>query len=112
MSSQPEFPFPLDTDIIEQIPVRKMTVDSIDEKTGSAKYSVKTVLEEQTVRYINAPKERHRCTPGQHVFRVFNKKKYLFACVKCPFVRKVYPSTYMFKAETGQLIHRHTGLVL
>lgn len=110
MSEPKDFPFPLDTDIVEQVPVKKLSIDEVDEKTGTAKFSVRTVLEKQTVRYINAPKEKARCRDGEHVFRVYNKKKYLFACTLCPFVRKVYPSTYMFKE--GKLIHRHTGQVV
>jgi len=100
---------PLDTDIEENIPVKKITVDEIDEKRGTARFSVKTVMEKQTVRYMNVPKVRIRCPDGEHVFRILNKPKYLFACTKCPFVRKVYPSTYKYDQSTGKLIHRVTG---
>ena len=105
-----DFPFPLNQDIEEQVPVRKISVDEIDEKAGTAKFSVKTVLEKQTVRYIHAPKSKARCKDGEHIFRVYHAKKGLFACTHCPYVRKVYPSTYMFK--DGKLIHRHTGRVI
>ncbi len=107
MKKPEDFPFPLDTDIEEQIPVKKLGVD-IDED-GNAKVSVKTVLEKQTVRYMNVPKEKHRCKDGEHVFRVFDSGKWMFACVNCPFVRKVYPTTYRFDEASGKLIHRRTG---
>lgn len=105
---QPEdFPHPLDTDIVEQVPVKKVSVEA--DKDGNITTSIKTIMEKQTVRYIHAPKEKFRCNDGDHVFRVFNMKKYMFACVKCPFVRKVYPSTYRFEESTGKLIHLETG---
>jgi len=107
MKDPKDFPFPLDVDIEEQVPVRRVTVDNIDEKKGSANYSVKTVMEKQTVRYMNVPKTKNRCKDGDHVFRPFNIKKGMFACTNCPYVRKVYPSTYRF--VDGKFIHRITG---
>ena len=99
-----DFPYPLDQDIEEQVPTRKITIDSIDEKTGSAKYSVKTVMQKQTVRYMNVPKSKYRCKPGDHVFRVLDAKKGMFGCTLCPFAAKIHPAHYMFKE--GKLIHR------
>ena len=110
MQTPKDFPFPLDTDIEEQVPVKKLGVD-IDED-GNAKVSIRTVLEKQTVRYINAPKEKMRCKDGEHVFRSFKPSKWLFACVKCPFVRKVFPTTYRFEQSTGKLLHRKTGIAV
>lgn len=107
MSNPKDFPFPLDTDIVEQVPVEKVSVD-LDEQ-GNAKVSMKTIMEKRTVRYINAPPVKHRCKDGEHVFRPFNIKKWMFACTLCPFVRKVYPSTYRFEESTGKLIHLITG---
>lgn len=101
-----EFPYPLDTDIEEQIPVKRISIDSIDEKTGAAKFSVKTVMEKQTVRYMNVPKVKTRCRPGEHVFRVLQAKKGIFGCTHCPFAARVQPANYMFK--DGKLIHRRT----
>lgn len=109
MNDPKDFPYPLDTDIEEQIPVRKVVVDDIDEKKGTAKFSVRTVLEKQTVRYMNVPKVKHRCKDGGHVFRVLNAPKWLFGCTQCQFSRKVFPSTYRFEQATGKLIHRRTG---
>ena len=109
MNDPKDFPYPLDTDIIEQVPVQKVSVDEIDEKTGSAKFSVKTIMQQRTTRYINAPLVKARCKPGEHVFRVYNAKKWLFACTLCPFVRKVFPTTYRFDESTGKLIHVITG---
>ena len=107
MKKPEDFPFPLDTDIEEQIPVKKIGVD-IDEN-GNAKVSVKTVLEKQTVRYINAPKEKYRCKDGEHLFRVFNAGKWMFACINCPFVRKVLPTSHRFDLVSKKLINRRTG---
>ena len=100
---------PLDVDIEEQVPVKKLVVDSFDEETETAKVSIKTVLEKRTVRYMHVPKTKHRCKDGEHVFRIFNRNKYLFACTLCPFVRKVFPTTYRFDRASGKLIHRITG---
>lgn len=105
-----DFPFPLDTDIEEQIPVRKVSIDEIDEKTGRAKFSVKTVMEKQTVRYMNAPKIKHRCKPGEHVFRVLDAKRGIFGCTLCQFAARIHPANYMFK--DGKLIHRRKGTVV
>jgi len=105
-----DFPYPLDTDIIEEVPVQKIRVDDINEKTGAAKYSVKTVLERQTVRYIHAPKSKVRCKDGEHIFRPYDTRKGIFACTLCLYARKVFPSTYMFK--DGKLINRTTGRVI
>lgn len=102
-----DFPFPLDTDIVEQVPVKKVGVD-IDEN-GKVNVKVKTVMEKQTVRYMHVPKVRVRCPIGQHFWRVYVMRKWLFACTKCPFVRRVYPGTYRFIAETGKLINKKTG---
>lgn len=109
MKSAKDFPFPLDQDIEEQVPVKKIVVDEIDEKKGSARFSVKTVMEKQTVRYMDVPKTKVRCGDGSHQWRPFDIRKGLFACIKCPYVRKVYPSTYRFDKETKQFIHRITG---
>lgn len=97
---------PLDTEVIEQVPVRKISIDEIDEKTGSAKYSVKTVLEHQKVRYMHVPKVKHRCKSGEHNFRVLDPKKGIFGCTLCPYAVRILPSNYMFK--DGKLIHRRT----
>lgn len=105
MKDAKDFPYPLDTDIEEQIPVRKITVDSIDEEKKTATFSMKTVMEKRITRYMNVEPVKFRCKPGEHVFRVYNAKKWMFACIHCPFVRKVYPSTYRFEKETGKLIH-------
>jgi hypothetical protein len=109
MKDASEFPYPLDTDIEEQVPVKKVQIDEIDERKGTAKFSVKTVMEKQTVRYINAPKVKVRCKSGEHVFRPFKPKKWLFACKNCPFVVKVFPNTYKFDESTGKFINRKTG---
>lgn len=102
-----DFPYPLDTDIVEQVPVQRVTVDDIDERTGSARFSVKTVMEKQTVRYMNVPKSKYRCKPGDHVFRVLQAKKGIFGCTLCPFSARIHPANYMFK--DGKLIHRRNG---
>lgn len=100
---------PLDTDIEEQIPVRKVVIDSIDEKAGTAKFSVKTVLEKQTVRYMNVPKSKYRCKDNEHTYRILAARKWLFGCTKCPFSRRVYPSTHTVDLTTGIIIHKATG---
>lgn len=105
-----EFPHPLDTDLEQQIPVQRISVDNIDDRTGAATYSVKTVIEKQHVRYIHAPKERYRCQPGEHVFRVLNKKRGVFGCQKCQFAARIHPANY--KYDNGKLIHRDTGRVV
>lgn len=105
-----DFPFPLDTDIEEQVPVQRISVDSIDEKTGSARFSVKTVMEKQTVRYIHAPKVKTRCRPGEHVFRPLDTRKGVFGCTLCPFAARIHPANYRFK--DGKLIHRRTHRVV
>ena len=105
-----EFPFPLDQDIEEQVPVKRISVDEVDEKTGSAKFSVKTVMEKQTVRYMHVPKVKARCKPGDHVFRVLDAKKGMFGCTLCPFAARIHPANYMFKE--GKLIHRRKGTVV
>lgn len=98
---------PLDKDVVEQVPVTKY-VSEVDE-AGQIKTSVKSVMEQRTVRYTHVPKERVRCNTGDHVFRILDNRKYLFACTKCPFVRKVYPTTYTFDATSGKITHRITG---
>jgi hypothetical protein len=105
-----DFPYPLDTDIEEQVPVKRISIDSVDEKTGAARFSVKTVMEKQTVRYMDVPKTKYRCKPGEHVFRVLDKKKGVFGCTLCPFAAKIHPANYMFK--DGKLIHRRKGTVV
>lgn len=101
---------PLNVDVVEQVPIRKITVDSIDEETGSAKFSVKTVMETQTVRYLHSPKVRVRCNTGEHIFRPLDIKKGIFGCTKCPFAARIHPANYIFK--DGQLIHRDTKRVV
>lgn len=112
MNDQPpkDFPYPLDTDIEEHIPVKKISIDEIDEKAGTAKFSVKTVMEKQTVRYMHVPKVKVRCKPGDHVFRVLDKRKGIFGCTLCPFSARIHPANYMFK--DGKLIHRRSGRVV
>lgn len=105
-----DFPFPLDTDIEEQIPVRKISIDEVDEKTGGAKYSIKTKMEKQTVRYIHAPKSKYRCKSGDHTFRVLDAQKGIFGCTLCPFAVRIHPANYMFK--DGKLTHRRTGRIV
>lgn len=102
----------LDTDIDEQIPVRRVVVEDIDEKKGTAKVSVKTIMEKQTVRYMHVPKVKIRCQDGEHIFRIFNMRKWMFACTKCLYVIKIYPSTYKYDQITGKITHRATGRIV
>lgn len=100
---------PLDTDILEEVPVRKLHTEYTEEDGKPVvKTSIKTVLEQQTVRYIHAPKEKLRCADGVHSFTCIDNHRYLFACKNCRFVRKVYPTTYIYEEDTGALIHRVT----
>lgn len=110
MNDAKDFPYPLDTDIDEQIPVKKLGV-TLDDK-GNARVSQKTVMTTQRVRYMNVPKVKHRCKDGEHIFKVLDSGKYLFSCTQCPFVRKVYPASYRFEESSGKLIHRYTGQVV
>jgi len=107
MADKQDFPFPLDTDIEEDIPVRK---NKFDPATGKV-YSV-VELEKQKVRYINAPPEKHRCKPGDHTFIVINLKRSIFGCTKCQYSRMVYPTKYRYDEKTKKLINKFTQEVL
>lgn len=104
--AEDKFPHPLDTDIIEQVPVRKFHMDPKTEK-------IRQVIEMETriTRYVDVPKEKHRCKDGEHLFRVVDGGRGLFSCTLCPFTRKVYPTTHRFTGNLdtpGKLIHKVT----
>lgn len=105
-----DFPYPINTDIEEEVPVKKISVDEIDEKKGTAKFSVKTVMEKQTVRYLHVPKTKNRCKPGDHRFRPLDARKGYFGCTLCPYAVKIHPANYMF--DEGKLIHRRTKRIV
>lgn len=110
MPDAKDFPYPLDTDIVEQTPVQKIDVE-FDEK-GIPKTSVKTVMQKQIVRYMNVPKVKIRCAPGQHFWGHYDKKKWLFGCNKCRYVIRVYPSTHTVDLTAGTIQNKASGRFL
>lgn len=102
MSNNDEFPHPLDVDIEETIPVKKFKFDPKTKRTTST-YE----LEKVTTRYMEIPYEKYRCKTGEHTFKCVDNTRYIFSCVKCPFSRKVYPTSYEF--IKGKLISKTTG---
>jgi len=92
---------PLNQFIEEDIPVQHLNYDP-EKKRVFSSYQ----LEKVKTMYINAPKEKHRCSSGQHVFELANQRKAIFSCTKCSFSKKVYPSTYMYINK--KLIHKIT----
>ena len=100
-----DFPYPLNTDIEEQIPVKKVRFDEKSNKLIST-YE----LETRRTRYIDAPREHIRCKSGEHEFKVINGGEGLFQCIKCPFQRKVYPTTH--KYVNGKLINKITNIAV
>lgn len=104
-SEEKKFPFPLNVDIEEQVPVKKMKFDPESKEVTTA-----WSMEKRTTRYIEVPKEKHRCANGEHIFKVIDGGRGIFACTLCPFRRKVYPSTYKFL--DGKLIHKITGKII
>lgn len=105
MNTAKDFPKPLGEFIDEDVPVKKFQYDPNTRRIFSS-YQ----MEKQKVMYIDAPKEKHRCKDGDHLFHVINPRKGIFSCSKCPYSRQVYPTTYKF--IKGQLIHRVTGKVV
>lgn len=91
--------------IDEQIPVK-----TFEYNPDTKRVSTITKMENQKTMYIDAPKEKLRCKSGEHIFRCIDNHKYMFACIRCPFKRQVYPTTYRF--EDGRLIHKYTGKVV
>lgn len=98
-----DFPFPLDTDVEETVPVQK---NSFNPDTGRVTSTYQ--LEKVKTRYIHAPKEKLRCKPGDHIFRVLDNRKWIFGCTICPFAKKVSPATFTF--NKGKLISKATEL--
>lgn len=112
-----DFPYPIGEEIEEEVPVQKISIDEIDEKQGTAKYSVKTVMQKQKVKYIHVPKVKFRCKPGEHVFRPLNIKTGHFGCTKCPYSVKIFPTHYKFEPvgenpKLGKIIHRSSGMAI
>lgn len=105
MEDAKKFPFPLDVDIEEQIPVKKVKFDPKTERITSV-YEMETRI----TRYMDVPKEKHRCKDGEHEFKCIDGGRGIFNCRHCPFTRKVYPSSYKF--IDGKLIHKQTGRVV
>lgn len=83
-------------------------VKSIDYNPETKRATVVDKIEKQKVMYVYAPKSKFRCKSGEHTFHVIDKSRWLFACDKCPFVRKVFPTTYRL-TEDGHLQHKVTG---
>ncbi len=99
------FPFPLDTDIEEKIPVKTVKFDP-ETKTVRSVYQMETRI----TRYMNVPKEKIRCQDGDHIFKCVDGGRGIFSCTECPYSRKVYPSTHKFMA--GRLVNKKTGQVV
>lgn len=97
-----KFEKPLNQWVEEDVPVQRNEVD-----LSTGKVTTVTRMEKQRTMYIDAPKQKYRCRDGEHVFYVRDKHKWIFSCNKCPFSRKVYPTTYRF--VDGKLIHKITG---
>lgn len=92
----------LGEDITEEIPVKK---NSFDPKTGKVFSTYQ--LEKVHTRYIDAPKEKLSCKTGGHVYRIADPKRWIFACTRCPFARRVFPTTHRF--IKGQIINKASG---
>lgn len=97
------FPLPLDTDIEEEVPVKK---NAFDPKTGRITSNYQ--LEKVTTRYIHAPKEKLRCKPTTHIFQISDPNRWLFTCSNCPYAFKASPIAYIFKE--GKLISKRTNI--
>ncbi len=89
----------LGVDIEEDIPVKK---NSFDPKTGKVFSTYQ--LEKVRTRYIDAPKEAVSCKVGGHNYRISNPHRWIFVCTKCPFAKRVFPTTHKF--IKGQLIRK------
>lgn len=94
---------PVDTWVEEEVPVQK---NKFDPTTG--KIMTTYDLEKVRTKYINAPKEKFRCKSGEHYFRIFNAKRWMFACNNCPLVKRVFPTKYTLK--DGKLINKVTHI--
>ncbi len=92
----------LGQDIEEEVPVKK---NSFDPKTGKVFSTYQ--LEKVRTRYINAPKETVSCKTSGHLYRVADPHRWMFACTKCPFTRRAFPTTHRF--ASGKLINKATG---
>jgi hypothetical protein len=93
-----DFPYPLNQEIEENVPVKK---HRIDPKTN--RVSTTYELEKVKTTYFHAPKNKFRCKPEDHEFKSYDPKKWLFTCTKCPLVKKVYPT---HKLVGGKLVRR------
>ena len=99
-----KFTKPLNQWVEEETPIQKRTFDP-----ESRRFITTTEIQRTKTIYYDVPKVKLRCQAGTHVFKVLDKHKYLFKCINCPFIRKVYPTTYKFDEKTGFLTHILTG---
>jgi len=112
-----DFPYPIGEEVEEEVPVQRISVDEIDELSGKAKFSIKTEMRKQKVKYIHVPKNKLRCKPGEHIFRPLNTKKGIFGCTQCPYSMRVFPTHYKFvptddSGMLGKLVQRSTNKVV
>jgi hypothetical protein len=103
MSKEPKFDKPLNEWVDEEVPVPRHEFDPKTERVTTT-----YTLEKVRTKYMKVKKETLRCPRGEHIFKVVDRHRYHFKCVKCGFGRQVYPTFYKFTKE-GKLVNRLTG---
>lgn len=100
------FPYPLDTEIIEEVPILKTKVD-VDEKTNKPIYSRVYEMEQRKTIYFDPPKNKVACADGKHSWSCENIHSYTYSCANCP--RKIRIDPIHFDVQGDQIISKLTG---
>lgn len=101
-----DFPFKLDTPIVEEIPVLKNKI-TLDEKTQKPVFSRVYEMEQQTVVYTDPPKRKATCRDGHHSWHLVNRHTYEFSCSHCPRKIRISPAHHI--VEGDKIISKQTG---
>ena len=109
-----DYPFKLDTDIVEEREVSHPTVvQKGTNPDGTPRFQVEQGTEtvQEVVRYTKAPKHHFSCADGKHVWEMIDRHRHLAKCKNCPkyrFLRAVYERI----DKKGQIRDRDTNVVI
>ena len=73
-----------------------------------------TKIIQEKVMYVKPQTNKVMCAPGKHDWYSLDPNKGIFACRKCKFQRRVYPTTYTFYEDEsgGHLKRKDSGILL
>jgi hypothetical protein len=90
--------------IEETVNVKRMIPKEVN---GRIEMEVKDVPTKQRTMYIDAPERKIKCKDGEHSWYLKDNRRYIYACKKCGYHKKIYPVTHKF--ENGCIVHKITG---